>query len=138
MSRPPIWTFEAYVTPAGGKIVQEWFDFELDEDERDAVRDQVNYLIHLERHLWIRPKFDKVEGEISEIICKCNIKNKAIRLYGYFPDRRHHFLILHGGEKKRSNDKIGKRTAKDHLSLIKQNIARSHEFNFEERSDPAN
>jgi hypothetical protein len=138
MGKPSIWTFEGYKTPAGGKIIQDWFDYELDEDERDAIRDEVSYLVNVERHLWVRPRFDKLDGEICEIRCKCNMKNKVLRLYGFFPERRHHFTILHGGEKKKGNDRAGKRIALDHLSLIKQGKAGRHEFDFEEKPNPKN
>jgi hypothetical protein len=132
----PLWTFRGYTTDADNSLVQEWFYEELSIDDRDLIRDRINYLKVVERHLWIRPRFDKLEDDLNEI----RIKTPAgpIRLYGYFPPgERHCFTLLHGLYKTADNDKAGKRVARERLKLLKQGIGGTHEFNFEERTSPA-
>jgi len=70
MERPPLWTFRGYTTEAGNRLVQDWFHGELGVDDRDLIRDRINYLKEVERHLWIRPRFDKLEDDLSEIRIK--------------------------------------------------------------------
>jgi hypothetical protein len=70
MDKPPLWTFRGYMTEAGNSLVQEWFYGELSIDERDLIRDRVNHLKYLERHLWRRPAFDKLEDDLNEVRIK--------------------------------------------------------------------
>jgi hypothetical protein len=135
MDRPPIWTFRGYTTDAGNSLVQEWFHGDLSVDDRDLIRDRINYLKNVERRLWIRPRFDKLEDDLNEI----RIKTSAgpIRMYGYFPPgERHRFVILHGLYKSADNDRRGKKTAKDRLKLLQQGKGSTHEFDFEEGVSP--
>jgi hypothetical protein len=137
MDKPPLWTFRGYTTEAGNSLVQEWFYEELGIEERDSIRDRINYLKDIERHLWIRPSFDKLEDDLSEI----RIKTRAgpIRMYGYFPSgERHCFVILLGLYKSADNDRKGKNIAKDRLRLLRQEKGNTHEFSFEERVSSEN
>ena len=134
MDRPPLWKFEGFVTPAGNRPVDDWFHFGLSEDERELVRYRINYLKEVERHLWRRPGFDKLDAELNEIR-KDIPGDGTIRIYGYFPpDRRHHFVLLEGRHKDKKNDKAGKKLAEERLKLIKQRRGTTHEFDFEERT----
>jgi phage-related protein len=132
MSEPALWTFRGYVTAAGNEVVQQWYDG-LQIDERDLIRDRVNYLKDVERYLWRRPGFDKLGDELNEI--RRDVEGGTIRLYGYFPAERHHFVILHADYKTQRNDRSGKKIAHDRLKLLKRGIGSTHEFNFEEESD---
>lgn len=128
-----LWTFEGYATPAGNHPVQDWYHKELGEDERDLLRDRINHLKDVERHLWKRPGFDKLDGELNEIR-KDVPGNGTIRIYGYFhPEKRRCFVLLEGKYKNKGNDRAGKRTALDRLKLIKQGKGTTHEFDFAER-----
>jgi hypothetical protein len=134
MEKPPLWTFEGFVTPAGNRIVDDWFHDELGEDERDLIRDRIYYLKDVERHLWRRPGFDKLDGDLNEIR-KDVPGGGTIRIYGYFPSgKRHSFVLLEGRYKDKKNDKAGKRIAEDRLKQIKQGMGSTHGFNFEERT----
>jgi hypothetical protein len=129
----PLWTFRGYTTDAGNRLVQEWFHERLSIDDRDLIRDRIRHLKEIERHLWIRPGFDKLDDDLNEI----RIKTPAgpIRIYGYFPPgERHCFTLLHGLYKTANNDKAGKRVARERLKLLKQGIGDTHEFDFEERT----
>jgi hypothetical protein len=131
----PLWTFRGYTTDAGNSLVQVWFHENLSIDDRDLIRDRIRYLKEVERHLWIRPRFDKLEDDLNEI----RIKAPAgpIRIYGYFPPgERHCFTLLHGLYKTVDNDRAGKRVARERLKLLKQGIGGTREFNFEERTSP--
>jgi hypothetical protein len=129
-----LWTFRGYTTEGGNKIVQNWFDFTLSEDERDLIRVRVNYLKDLERHLWKEPGFKKLDKDLSEI--RKNTPSGAIRIYGNFPAERHTFTLLHGDYKKVSNDKTGKSKAKERLKLLEQRKGSTHEFDFQEKPGP--
>jgi hypothetical protein len=133
MKKSSLWTFEGFVTPAGNRLVDDWFHNQLSEDDRDFVRDRINYLKDIERHLWKRPGFDKLDGELNEIR-KDIPGNGTIRIYGYFPPgKRHCFVLLEGRYKGKKNDKSGKRIAEDRLKQIKKGEGNTHEFDFEER-----
>ncbi len=133
----PLWEFEGYTSPAGNNPVQDWYHDELSEDERDLIRDRINHLKDIERHLWRRPGFDKLEGELNEI--RKDTPDGTIRIYGNFhPEKRHCFVLLEGRYKDKKNDKAGKAIAQERLKLLKQRKGRTHEFNFEERSTPQN
>lgn len=128
-----IWTFEGFETEAGNRLVDEWFHEELSVDERDLIRDRINYLANVERHLWKRPGFDKLEDELHEI--RKNCPGGTIRIYGYFPSgQRHRFVLLFGHYKTKNNDRLGKKAASDRLKLLKQGKGCTHEFDFEERT----
>lgn len=136
MDKPPLWTFEGFVTPAGNRLVDDWFHHHLSESVRDFVRDRINYLKDVERHLWKRPGFDKLDGELNEIR-KDIPGGGTIRIYGYFPPgKRHCFVFLEGRYKEQRNDKSGKRVAEDRLRQIKNGEGTTHEFDFEERITP--
>ena len=123
-----LWTFRGYTTDAGNQIVQEWFDSLLLED-RELLRDRINYLSNIERHLWIRPSFDKLDDDLNEV------RRGSIRIYGYFPSDRHVFVFLNGVHKDTSNDRSGKSVALKRLKLLRRGIGGTHEFDFEEKLD---
>jgi hypothetical protein len=126
-----LWKFRGYETASGKRIVQEWFDLTLDEDERDLVRARVNYLKDLQGHLWKQPGFRKLDKDISEI--RRDTPAGAIRVYGSFAEGRT-FIFLNGDYKQTNNDKTGKRKALERLKLLRQGIGNTHEFDFEEKS----
>ena len=122
-----LWRFLGFETLQGNRPVQEWFDA-LDDEARVELVDTLGDLQVLPNHLWIRPKFDRLEGDISEIIGWT--ASDELRIYGYFPGQRQTYTFLNGKSKKVANDKHGKRIAKDRLKLLRRGEARSHEFEF--------
>ena len=58
----PLWTFAGYISEAGGRIVQEWYD-NLPIEEHEELQDQLNHLASAEK--WTRPDFDKVASPSS-------------------------------------------------------------------------
>jgi putative component of toxin-antitoxin plasmid stabilization module len=125
-----LWTFRGYVTDAGAKVVQRWFFDILDIDERDLIRDRVNRLKDIERHLWVKPGFAPVGEGLFEI--RRDTQAGWLRIYGFFPADRHHFVVLAGNDKQAKNDKTGKNLAKQRWKLLKQGIGGTHGFDFEE------
>ncbi|HEY1903607.1 MAG TPA: hypothetical protein VGG56_14330 [Terracidiphilus sp.] len=134
MDKPTVCMFAGYVSEAGGRLIQDWYDG-LPEEERDEVKDTLNYLASLPPAQWRRPEFDKLDPPLHEIGCKANAKNHWIRIYGVFDkNQRGRFIFLYGnGGKKVKNDKPGKRNALARLSLLEQGKARTHEFVIEKR-----
>src|ERR1700684_3539780 len=98
MSKPPLWTFAGYVTEAGGRVVQGWYDA-LGDVEREELQDTCNYLADIEN--WRRPEFDKVTVSLHKIRSKANQTNHEIRVYGVFDSVvRRRFIMLHAIEAK--------------------------------------
>jgi hypothetical protein len=122
-----LWRFLGFQTLAGNQPVQDWFDG-LDDDARNDLLDTLGDLQVLPNHLWLRPKFDQLEDDISEIVGWT--ASDELRIYGYFPGQRQTYTFLHGKSKKVGNDKQGKRTAKERLKLLRRNEATTHEFKF--------
>jgi hypothetical protein len=125
----PLWTFAGYVTEAGGRVVQEWYDG-LPEEEHDELQDTLLYLLVTKD--WRRPKFDKVTHPLHEIRSKANQRNHEIRVYGAFSSEvRKQFTLLYGNEaKKRSADHAGQEVSLKRLSLLNQGKASTHEFDI--------
>ncbi len=126
-----VWTFEAYETDAGNRIVQEWYWEEICLDDRDLIRDRIRYLKNVGRHLWKEPYFESM-GELGEIK-KRSTPRGALRIYGCFREGAV-FLFLHGVLKKARKDKKGINTSKLRLRKLQAEVGRSHEFEFKERS----
>jgi len=130
------WTFYGYVTPAGGKDVQEWFRG-LPEAAQDEARDALGYLQQLPSNEWGRPAFAPLGDDIGEIRFKVNVEHeqRTYRIYGTFwPEgQRHSFTFLIGKDKKVKNDKRGKREAIRRLKKLKLPRTEGgtiHEFEF--------
>jgi len=136
MSKPPPVTFAGYVSPAEGKLVQEWYD-SLAQIDRDEILDRVNYLSSMPVTEWRRPEFDKVTPPLAEIRCKSSQTNHAIRLYGVFDETvRAQFVILNATEaKKKDRDQDAQNLAIKRLGLIKSRKASTHDFEFEKGID---
>jgi hypothetical protein len=128
----PIWTFAAYVTEAGGQIVQEWYD-SLPLDDYESLQDLLNYMASAER--WGRPEFDRVTPPLHEIREKANVLNHEIRIYGVFnPTVRRQFIFLHGvTAKKKDRDKKAQDVALTRLSILERRKGSIHEFAIEGR-----
>ena len=126
-----VWGFYGYQTPAEGKPVQDWFNG-LSEDEKDEAKDVIGYLQFLPRHLWTKPDFEAFDSDISEIRFKVGSLKKIYRIYGTFwPEtRRYSYTFLVGKEKKVSNDKTGKKLARDRFGKLKSKEASAHGFRF--------
>lgn len=116
----------------GVLIVQEWYWQDLTVEDRDHIRDRVSKLENLERAAWRRPGFDQLNDGLCEI--RKTTPSGIIRIYGYFPSERYHFVLLYGHYKKVDNDRKGKRIAVTRLKLLKQKTGGRHEFEFEEES----
>jgi phage-related protein len=131
MTTPSLCTFAGYVSEAGGKLVQDWYE-SLPREEHEELLDILNYLSNMPMTSWRRPEFDKVTPPLHEIRCKANKKNHIIRVYGVFDAKvRGRFVMLHGNEcKKTGNDQAGQDLALQRYSLLKQGRATTHEFAF--------
>ncbi len=129
-------SFAGYVSEAGGELVQEWYDGLQEEEERDEIKDTLNYLASIPPTQWKRPEFDKVDSPLHEIGCKASKKNRWIRIYGVWdPRQRGRFILIYGNEEKKvRNDKHGKNSARDRLKLLDQGRASTHEFVIEKRT----
>jgi hypothetical protein len=138
------WTFYGYVTPAGGRDVQEWFDG-LPEEAQDEARDALAYLQQLALDQWGRPTFAPLGDGIGEVRFKVNVEHekRTYRIYGTFwPEgKQHSFTFLVGKDKKVKNDMRGKKEAVKRLKKLRlprdQGGSTIHEFEFEKESDRA-
>jgi len=119
---------------AGSRPVQDWFNG-LPESASDEMRDVVGYLQHSPIQEWKFPHFERLEDGISEV--RFRVGKVRYRVYGYFGPTwiRQSYTFLHGTDKKVSNDRHGKKTAKDRMAEIERKQARAPEFEFEERPD---
>lgn len=135
MDKPTLCSFAGYVSEAGGRVVQEWYD-SLPEVERDEIKDTLNYLGSIPPTQWRRPEFDKLDSPLHEIGCRASEKNHWIRIYGAFDRRiRGRFIFLLGtAEKKVRNDKTGKKKALERWNLLEQRKAKTHDFVIESGS----
>jgi hypothetical protein len=116
----PLWKIEGFETAAGNRVVEDWFWDDIDEDERDALRDRMGYLTITPRHLWKEPRF-KWFGDM--------------RVYGFFPaERPDRFVFLHGVIKKANKDLEGIAVARTRLKRLSRGEGRTHEFDFEKRT----
>jgi hypothetical protein len=132
------WRFHGFVTPAGGKDVQKWFDG-LEQEERDEILDTILYLQNLPRHLWREPTFEAFDPEISEIKVKVGKLNRTYRIYGCFWPKgvQYSYTFLVGKYKKVKKDKQGEDLARKRLGQLDRKEATIHEFRFEEELDTA-
>lgn len=130
MSAPP-WKFEGFVTAAGNLIIQDWFWNEADDDERNALRDRVNYLANLKKSLWQEPAF-KWFGSYGEI--RKGVPRGALRVYGFFAEERDVFVFLHANVKKAKKDQQGMDTAEKRLKRLKNGEGSTYGFDFEDKS----
>jgi hypothetical protein len=131
MTAPPPATFFGFVSQAGGKLVQDWYDG-LPQIESDEVLDTVNTLRSVPCTEWKRPSFDKVSHPLVEIRCKANQTNHEIRIYGVFDDKvRSRVIFLAFNEcKKKNKDQATQDLALMRLALIRARKASIHEFRF--------
>jgi phage-related protein len=130
------WSFYGYITPAGGKEVQDWFDG-LPEEAQDEIRDVIGYLEHRPSAQWSGPQFKALGGGLSELRIKCNELNKTYRIYGFYwpKGQRHSYTLLLGRDKKVKNADADVSQARDRLSEIEQKVATTHEFEFSQDAD---
>ncbi len=133
MGEPTLSSFAGFVSEAGGRLVQEWYDG-LSESAREELQDTLNYLAAIPPWQWRRPEFDKLQAPLHEIRCKDSETNHWIRVYGAFDKKvRGRFIFLYGNaEKKVKNDKAAKKLALARFALLEQGKATTHEFVIEE------
>lgn len=134
-SREARWKFYGYVTPAGRRSVQDWFDHELEADDRDEIIDILVYLSKLPRHLWAVPHFKALHADVSEIRINVNKLKKIHRIYGCFWPDAGSYTFLIGKNKKVDNDRRGKQEAEKRLRQLRRKEADIHEFSFESEPD---
>jgi hypothetical protein len=136
------WAFYGYETPAGGRLVQQWFDALLP-GERDEALDSIGYLQALPLRLWGKPEYSPLGGGLSEIRFKVSSLNETIRIYGFFWPRlpkeaeraqgvKYYpsYTFLNGKDKKVKNDIAGKKEARRRMGQIERKEARVHAFRF--------
>lgn len=131
----PLWRFEGFITAAGNRVVQDWYWHEIGIDDREDIRDVVNYLANVERHLWQEPRFKSL-GDIGELRKKTD--HGALRVYGCFRDELYLFVFLNGELKKANKDRQGIETARLRMKKLNQKVGTTHEFDFEEESAGTN
>ena len=129
-----LWRIEGFVKAAGNRVVQSWYWDEIGIEERDALRDRMGHLTMVEKHLWNGESF-KWFGDIGEV--RKRVSTGALRVYGYFPDDSNTFVFLFGVVKKKTKDREGTELARKRLKRLKNGEGDTHEFNFEERTSPA-
>lgn len=125
------WRIEGVETSAGNCVVQKWYWNDLNDDERDAIRDRINYLTKLPRTLWKEPPF-KWFGEVGEV--RIRTSKGPLRIYGYFPSDANVFVFLDGRYKEKDKDRSGKKTVEQRLKSLQKGTGRTHEFDFEDKS----
>lgn len=132
MATPPPCSFAGYVSEAGTRLIQEWYDG-LPEEEREELQDTLNYLSNIPVTSWKRPEFDKVAAPLHEVRCKANKKNHIIRVYGVFDSKvRGRFVFLAVNvSKKTKKDADTQALALKRWSLVNQGKASTHEFVIE-------
>jgi hypothetical protein len=125
------WVFHGYVTPAGNPTVQKWFN-DLEDEEKDAVKDVLIYLRVSPRHWWTKPQFDSFDPDLSEIRITVNVLKRIYRVYGTFwpKSARYSYTFLIGKNKKVDNDRRGKREAIDRLRELRTGEASVKQFEF--------
>ncbi len=124
----PLWKFDGYVTAAGRQVVCDWFLDELNDKERDAIRDRIRYLENVPKTLWMEPAFKNFGNDFGEI--RASSKRGAIRIYGQFTEEGR-FLLLFGHIKKKTHDREGINTAKLRLKEFNKGMGSASEFDFE-------
>ena len=131
------WVFHGYVTPAGGRDVQDWFDSVLNEEERDEAKDTIGYLRILPLHLWMKPEYSQLGEGLSELRFKVNSLNRIYRVYGFFwpKGRRHCYTFLLGRAKKVKNAQADVAEARKRKVRVENGKAKIHEFEFAKESD---
>jgi hypothetical protein len=130
------WNFYGYMTRAEGRTVQEWFDA-LSEDEQDETRDTIGYLQHVRLDQWKYPQFEHLGEGLSEIRFRVSSLNLTVRIYGTFwpVGKRFSYTFLLGGNKKVTNDKLGKKEARRRKGLLEKGESTVHEFKFSNESN---
>lgn len=132
------WSFFGYTTPAGNKLLQEWFDG-LPIEAREEIADAINSIQAVPNHLWVRPLFDQLDDGISEFRVNVPAVSRNFRIYGYFgpTSERQVYTFLLGADKKRGHQQKEQDEAKKRMNRVETGEAGIHEFNFESGDDEA-
>jgi hypothetical protein len=131
MDKPPLWTFEGFVTAAGNRVVEDWYWDEIGQDDRDSIEDILNYLVTYKKSLWVEPRFKNL-GDIGEI--RKRTDHGALRVYGEFDESRSTFIFLHGELKKNTSDRQGIEKARSRSKMLRQGKGTTHGFDFQKRT----
>lgn len=126
------WSFFGYVTPAGNKLLQEWFDG-LPVEAREEITDAINSIQAVPNHLWTRPLFDQLDHGISEFRVSAPAVSRNFRIYGYFGPTtgRQVYTFLLGADKKRGHQQKEQDEAKKRMNRVETGEADTREFDFE-------
>lgn len=130
--------FEAFESPELGKPVQTWFNSLL-EDHRDHIKETLAVMQVMPWSDWDESEnYDPLigEGGISEIRFAEIISEQGkfcYRIYGFFDEAEGSYIFLHGTNKRKRNDKDGKRIAKQRLADLEAQEGTSsvHEFSMD-------
>lgn len=129
--------FLAFKSAREGEPVQDWLNQiragGLDEHIVE-IRDRIVQLEYTPASEWDEPFFDPLIGEegISEIRVKeirCLRGKFCYRMYGVFDGDI--YILLHGTNKQRRNDRHGKAIAKRRLRELELHEAETHEINLD-------
>jgi hypothetical protein len=131
VSEPISWTFYGYLTPNGGREVQDWFA-NLLEEEKDGARDTLGYLQAEPPHLWRKPEFSLLGDGLSEIRFRVSSLNRTYRIYGCFwpIGMRHSYTLLLGADKKVGNPRHDIAEARKRKRRLESEEVSVHEFEF--------
>ena len=125
------WSFFGYTTPAGNKLMQEWYD-SLPVEARDEITDAISAVQASPNHLWVRPLFDQLGDGLSEFRIDAAMVSRKFRIYGYFGprDERQAYTFLLGADKRRQHQKNEQDEAKKRMNRIERGEAKAYEFDF--------
>ncbi|HUF22698.1 MAG TPA: hypothetical protein VMN81_01125 [Vicinamibacterales bacterium] len=126
------WTFYGYATPAGNRDVQDWYDRIAVEDERDTVRDTLEYLQKLPVSLWRRPEYKPLGAGLGEFRLDSKELKTKVRIYCCFWPKGSRFVctLLLGRGKGKARQQHDIRESRRRLAALIRGEASIHEFEF--------
>lgn len=132
-----MWTFRAYITPAGNKDFKKWYDQQgaAVQAEFDA---SIEFLAPRPRDQWTRPHFDQLGGAqagLGEIRFKA--EKVQYRPIGMFGPAAYEFTLLIGSSKKGSSydPRNAMTTALTRAKQITKGEASTHVWDDEVETD---
>jgi phage-related protein len=122
------WTFLGFETPARNRPVRDWIGA-LPEAARDELVDVLLQFQVRPNGQWAAEHFKPLEDGISEI--RFRTATHRYRVYGCFGGQQQTYIMLHGTDKKVSNQRDAKRLAKDRMGQLQRREAGTHPFTVE-------
>ena len=130
----PLWKIEGFVaTAAGNPRVQEWFDDEISETDRNALKRPDAVPCGRSSGLYGKSRISSGSVRLGIGEVKVRVPTGAMRVYGDLPDDTNRFVFLCGVIKKKTKDRDGIDTALLRLKSLKKGEGKTYEFDFSER-----